>query len=112
MRSAMGYILGSNRSRPERTVAAVLGCCRKQRGGGSTLEARLATLCHKLQHIAALAPAGCYHRQDGGHIPAALDTGCPVTALPPQHRVPQRTLRRVIGRLHAFPTQERPQRRP
>src|ERR1700675_2945570 len=92
------YIAGI-RSTPERAVRTLLGYRGQQRRGRPTLEARLATRRDKLQHIVALLATGRYHRQNGRHIPATLDTGCPITALPPQHRMPQRTLGRVIGRL-------------
>src|SRR5438477_9657684 len=98
-------------SHPEQAVAALLAWRRKQRWGSLTLEAGLATRRDKLQDTAALLAAGRYHRQNVGHIPAALGTGRPVAALPPQHRVPQRTLRRVVRRPNALDTPERPQRR-
>src|SRR6266849_8435813 len=59
-----------------------------------------------------LLAARCYHRQEPLGKPAAVFAVRAETALPPQHRGPQRPLCSIVGRLRPFHPREGPQGRP
>ena len=64
-----------------------------------------------VQHTLALQAPRLHDRQDPFHETAAGDAGATETPLTPQHCPAQQALNKVIGRLHAFGSRERPQGR-
>lgn len=65
--------------------------------------------CQVLQHVAFPLPARRHRRQHPLHKPAAVFTVGPAADPPPDHRVPQGTLGRVVRRLDPLDPGEGPQ---
>ena len=68
-------------------------------------------LDEEVEDTAALLATGGDDGENPLDEPAASLAVGPVARLPPAHRVANRTLRRVVRRLHTTPTGERPQAR-
>src|SRR5512135_441750 len=62
-----------------------------------------------LQYVPALLAAGRHHRQHSLHERAPRVALGPATGLAPDHRMPQRTLCRVVRRIDSLDTQEGPE---